>query len=468
MEVFTYPFKYYSPTIFVANIVSIVYFFLNILLFPLLNPLHFPYGYLTISLIGLIASALCFGDFYLWESTIFQDYEITEEERARDIKTGFYSVSLLYLSANVSVSVFSFLLLVVDNVSSLSTKQFINLIVIGFVLIVIALIGLFIAIGTNFVGLFSDIKRFKNKTTLMSPLPFIMVAGGEDIVNYLIIIIWVVSIVQLVRKSSLKKLSFKRFSELKNNLTQDLMKTFRTPFDAKTRFVLDFPVMLFLFVFLTSAASRMDLLYTTVTIVILLFAYIFPKIENKKLQKPKWMLAVIILFSSLSFYFHYLNVSIYQFGEPVKEYILFNYKIDFETLVIFAIGVGFFFYFVTINILKLKTKTNQLYRLISYIFTVESLTYVIPIILLLFSPLLGVLNTIFKILAGLVFIICIVLDWTSFTNQTLKSHESIITNRIKETIALLDSRWAKISIIAWRVKTILKKQLTSGKKAKKN
>ncbi|MHA1686455.1 MAG: hypothetical protein ACTSYD_08630 [Candidatus Heimdallarchaeaceae archaeon] len=458
MANFLFPFRFYTPIIFVANIISLAYFFINLLIFPFLNPLYFPYVYITISVICITASALCFGDFILWEQISFRDYEITEEERHREIKLTFYSLSSFYLGLSIAMSIIPFFLQIVKNADNLPDKNFRGVLILIIILYFIAVIAILLSLGLGFSNLFSDVKKFKKNVMLMSPLPFIMIAGGEDIINYIVLILWISAGVKLVRERKKTKMTFKQFWALKNELTTDLMAEFRRPYEKKTVFVLNFPVMLFLFVFVVALAGVVDFTFTTVTVVILLYCYMFSKVGNNKFKKVKWSLTIFILIGLLTFYFYYINKALYTLFDPSKEFLILNYKIHDVALLLFSIGVCFAFYFYYVNTLKVKARVNSLYRIQSYIFSIESLTYILPLLIAIFAPQFGILWGTTLLVALIIFLIFIFLDFKVFPKQTLKDLKSLIEYREKEVYRFLEARMLmKFSIIARRVRCLLLK-----------
>jgi len=169
-----------------------------------------------------------------------------------------------------------------------------------------------------------------------------MVYGGKSIVSYLVSLVWILSIISLLKGRKLKNKPFKKIWNEKEKIGDDIYFSFaeaNKPID----FFLNFLPITFFFIFLVLSITKEGgvLIYFATSLLLSTIYYLKKRWKEKKskflLLEKVVLLITILVFETVLFYFFNKSVYLLLYGNYELKIVLtiLNYNIYLQSLFIF-------------------------------------------------------------------------------------------------------------------------------------
>ncbi|MBD3190356.1 MAG: PQQ-binding-like beta-propeller repeat protein [Candidatus Heimdallarchaeota archaeon] len=462
----------YNGLIYTANIITILLFFweLTVYFFFRQLPTNYPLLFLIITTVTILFSALCYGDFVVKDNILHLDYNVSTKESLQRKVTlkDFTFQTLFYMGVNCALYGFNLFWKMILTfkanepwVYKISMERLYRILffyeLVAFSLIIIAII---VHIRFYYTG----VKRYKQRITLISCLAYLMLAGGDSLVSYLIVILWIITLLAGIFQKK-QSLSPRTMWREKERISTDFFDSFHRGTELVEIVFSSLPIFLFVAVFIISIIGNFNFLIASLTIIFLIGLYYLKK---RWKSKPKTIKIEQLLFGLFSIglmgmYIYYMNNVIGSLFSSDTFVNLFGLRLHSQTIVLLIVMGSVYSLFVLINYQKIVSRKNHLLRIkLNLVINEGAFVYLTPIyVLLLLLMLSSEISWVIIVGGAAVFTVINHLLVIFYIPKKLFEEISATAKTHNVALSLLTSTgWRKYSMLCLGLRKLLKKKQT--------
>jgi len=231
---FIEPFNRYKNCLTIIKVLSILYSIYSFLILRILNIEDILVYYLIFSLLGLFFSSFIYADFSIKDrlDTIPITADVYSKSSAkmakRNIRHSFVRLFNDYLSLNLMFNALAYYIKVFvlseNNETGIIYSKSTETFVFSFLIFAITFLAMSFVINYKLGKSHIIVKKLKKRFDFGSPLPLLLLIGGEALMGYFVILIWIISFVSKYRKGKNKRLAGKDISKTKRKPIRSLFE----------------------------------------------------------------------------------------------------------------------------------------------------------------------------------------------------------------------------------------------------